>query len=95
MVKTPLISVISQEEKENNTGSIEFQILSFSNKIESISSHLQFHRKDYLSQRGLHKLLRKRERLLSYLLRSTKDIVRYKELINRFNIRDIRESKTS
>ena len=90
MVKTPLLSVISQEEKEKNKGSVEFQVFSFTNKIQSISSHLQFHRKDYLSQRGLHKLLRKRERLLSYL--SKKNRVRYKELINRLNIR---ESKTS
>uniref|UniRef100_B7T3M8 30S ribosomal protein S15 n=4 Tax=Geranium TaxID=4028 RepID=B7T3M8_9ROSI len=87
MVKTPLISVISQEEK--NRGSVEFQVLSFTNKIERISSHLKFHRKDYLSQRGLQKLLIKRERLLSYL--SKKNRVRYKELINWL---DIRESKT-
>nr|YP_010382253.1 ribosomal protein S15 [Geranium koreanum]UED15759.1 ribosomal protein S15 [Geranium koreanum] len=86
MVKTPLISVISQEEKEKNTGSIKFQVVSLSNKIESISSHLQFHRKDSLSQRGLHKLLRKRERLMSFLLK--KDRISYKELINRFNIRE-------
>nr|AEX10239.1 ribosomal protein S15 [California macrophylla] len=89
MVKTPLISVISQEEKEKNKGSVEFQVFSFTNKIQRISSHLKFHRKDYLSQRGLHKLLGKRERLLSYL--SKKNRVRYKELINRL---DIRESKT-
>uniref|UniRef100_B7T3F7 Small ribosomal subunit protein uS15c n=1 Tax=Geranium macrorrhizum TaxID=28963 RepID=B7T3F7_9ROSI len=87
MVKTPLISVISQEDK--NRGSVEFQVFSFTNKIERISSHLKFHRKDYLSQRGLHKLLVKRERLLSYL--SKKNRVRYKELINWL---DIRESKT-
>nr|AUT83648.1 ribosomal protein S15 [Geranium pusillum] len=89
MVKTPLISVISQEENEKNTGSIEFQVFCFTTKIQSISSHLQFHRKDYLSKRGLQKLLRKRERLLSYL--SKKNRVRYKELINSLNIR---ESKT-
>nr|WVK97352.1 ribosomal protein S15 [Erodium stephanianum] len=84
MVKTPSISVISQEEKEKNRGSVEFQVFRFTNKIQRISSHLKFHRKDYLSQRGLHKLLGKRERLLSYL--SKKDRVRYKELINRLDI---------
>nr|YP_009243162.1 ribosomal protein S15 [Monsonia marlothii]AMQ99547.1 ribosomal protein S15 [Monsonia marlothii] len=65
MGKTPLISAISQEKK--NTGSIEFQLFSLTNKIQRISSHLEFHKKDYLSQRGLQKLLAKRERLLSYL----------------------------
>jgi small subunit ribosomal protein S15 len=85
MVKNPLISVISQEEKEKNRGSIEFQVFSFNNKIEKISSHLKFHRKDYLSQRGLHRLLVKRERLLSYL--SKKNGERYETLIDRLGIR--------
>nr|QCW93713.1 ribosomal protein S15 [Alzatea verticillata] len=86
MVKNAFISVISQEE---NRGSIEFQVFSFTNKIRRLTSHLELHRKDYLSQRGLRKILGKRQRLLSYL--SKKNRVHYKELINRLNIR---ESKT-
>nr|YP_009050168.1 ribosomal protein S15 [Erodium trifolium]AGY60991.1 ribosomal protein S15 [Erodium trifolium] len=84
MVKTPLISVISQEEKEKNRGSVEFQVFSFTTKIQRISSHLKFHRKDYLSQRGLRRLLVKRERLLSYL--SKKNAERYETLIDRLGI---------
>nr|YP_010576486.1 ribosomal protein S15 [Antidesma bunius]UZN44027.1 ribosomal protein S15 [Antidesma bunius] len=89
MVKNPFISVISQEEKEENRGSVEFQIVSFTNKIRRLTSHLEFHRKDYLSQRGLRKILGKRQRLLSYLAK--KNRVRYNKLINQL---DIRESKT-
>nr|UDH57054.1 ribosomal protein S15 [Aristotelia australasica] len=89
MVKNPFISVISQEEKEQNRGSVEFQVVSFTNKVQKLTSHLELHRKDYLSQRGLRKILGKRQRLLSYL--SKKNRVHYKELINRL---DIRESKT-
>nr|YP_009028192.1 ribosomal protein S15 [Couepia guianensis]YP_009028275.1 ribosomal protein S15 [Licania alba]YP_009028524.1 ribosomal protein S15 [Parinari campestris]YP_009261921.1 ribosomal protein S15 [Parastemon urophyllus]YP_009263253.1 ribosomal protein S15 [Couepia caryophylloides]YP_009263336.1 ribosomal protein S15 [Couepia grandiflora]YP_009263419.1 ribosomal protein S15 [Couepia ovalifolia]YP_009263502.1 ribosomal protein S15 [Couepia paraensis]YP_009263585.1 ribosomal protein S15 [Couepia po len=89
MVKNSFIPVISQELKEENKGSIEFQILSFTNKIQRLTSHLELHRKDYLSQRGLRKILGKRQRLLSYFAK--KNRVRYKELINRL---DIRESKT-
>nr|YP_009263170.1 ribosomal protein S15 [Atuna racemosa]ANJ17292.1 ribosomal protein S15 [Atuna racemosa] len=88
MVKNSFIPVISQELKEENKGSIEFQILSFTNKIQRLTSHLELHRKDYLSQRGLRKILGKRQRLLSYFAK--KNRVRYKELINRL---DIRESK--
>ena len=88
MVKNTLISVISQEEKEKNRGSVEFQIVRFTNKIRRLTLHLKLHRKDYLSQRGLRKILGKRQRLLSYLEKKNK--VRYKELINRL---DIRESK--
>nr|YP_009264332.1 ribosomal protein S15 [Grangeria borbonica]ANJ18537.1 ribosomal protein S15 [Grangeria borbonica] len=89
MVKNSFIPVISQELKEENKGSIEFQILSFTNKIQRLTSHLELHRKDYLSQRGLRKILGKRQRLLSYFAK--KNRVRYKELLNRL---DIRESKT-
>nr|QFV17774.1 ribosomal protein S15 [Actaea vaginata] len=89
MVKNLFISVISQEEKEENKGSVEFQVFSFTNKIRRLTSHLELHRKDYLSQRGLRKILGKRQRLLAYL--SNKNRVRYKELISKF---DIRERKT-
>ncbi len=67
MVKNSFISVISQEEKEENRGSVEFQIFSFTNRIRRLTSHLQLHKKDYLSQKGLRKILGKRQRLLAYL----------------------------
>ena len=89
MVKKSFISVISQEKKEENPGSIEFQVFNFTNKIRRLTSHLELHRKDYLSQRGLRKILGKRQRLLSYL--SKKNEIRYKNLINQL---DIRESQT-
>nr|YP_009252526.1 ribosomal protein S15 [Annona cherimola]YP_009252545.1 ribosomal protein S15 [Annona cherimola]YP_009574299.1 ribosomal protein S15 [Uvaria macrophylla]YP_009574318.1 ribosomal protein S15 [Uvaria macrophylla]YP_009975827.1 ribosomal protein S15 [Annona muricata]YP_009975846.1 ribosomal protein S15 [Annona muricata]YP_009975938.1 ribosomal protein S15 [Annona reticulata]YP_009975957.1 ribosomal protein S15 [Annona reticulata]YP_010381272.1 ribosomal protein S15 [Artabotrys pilosus]YP_01 len=84
MIKNSLISVIPQEEK--NKGSVEFQIFSFTNKIRRLTSHLELHRRDYLSQRGLRKILGKRQRLLAYL--SKKNRVRYKELIGQLDIRE-------
>nr|YP_009585278.1 ribosomal protein S15 [Solanum albornozii]QBL58697.1 ribosomal protein S15 [Solanum albornozii]WRK74697.1 ribosomal protein S15 [Solanum albornozii]WRK74952.1 ribosomal protein S15 [Solanum multiinterruptum] len=86
MVKNSVISVIFQEEKK---GSVEFQVFNFTNKIRRLTSHLELHKKDYLSQRGLKKILGKRQRLLAYLAK--KNRVRYKELINKL---DIRETKT-
>nr|YP_009558501.1 ribosomal protein S15 [Doona zeylanica]AZZ06598.1 ribosomal protein S15 [Doona zeylanica] len=88
MKKNSFISVIFQEKNEENRGSVEFQIVNFTNRIRKISSHLELHRKDYSSQRGLRKMLGKRQRLLSYL--SKKSQVRYKKLISEL---DIRESK--
>nr|YP_009632932.1 ribosomal protein S15 [Changiostyrax dolichocarpus]QBO26157.1 ribosomal protein S15 [Changiostyrax dolichocarpus]QUT08614.1 ribosomal protein S15 [Changiostyrax dolichocarpus]QUT08697.1 ribosomal protein S15 [Changiostyrax dolichocarpus] len=88
MLKNSFISVISQKEKEENRGSVEFQVFSFTNKIRRLTSHLKLHKKDYLSQRGLRKILGKRQRLLAYL--SKKDRVRYKELIGQLNIREIK-----
>nr|YP_010117746.1 ribosomal protein S15 [Aucuba obcordata]YP_010215036.1 ribosomal protein S15 [Aucuba chlorascens]YP_010215208.1 ribosomal protein S15 [Aucuba japonica]YP_010887089.1 ribosomal protein S15 [Aucuba filicauda]QSJ55365.1 ribosomal protein S15 [Aucuba japonica var. variegata]WEP25202.1 ribosomal protein S15 [Aucuba albopunctifolia var. angustula]ADD30050.1 ribosomal protein S15 [Aucuba japonica]QPN00024.1 ribosomal protein S15 [Aucuba obcordata]UBQ34493.1 ribosomal protein S15 [Aucuba chloras len=88
MVKNSFISVISQEENTENRGSVEFQVFSFTNKIRRLTSHLELHKKDYLSQKGLRKILGKRQRLLTYL--SKKNKVRYKELIGQLNIREIK-----
>nr|AWI70297.1 ribosomal protein S15 [Mesechites trifidus] len=83
MVKNALISVISEKERR---GSVEFQVFSFTNKIRRLTSHLEVHKKDYLSQRGLRKILGKRQRLLAYLAK--KNRVRYKELIGQLSIRE-------
>nr|YP_010474554.1 ribosomal protein S15 [Corydalis trachycarpa]UVH68841.1 ribosomal protein S15 [Corydalis trachycarpa] len=85
MVKRTSISVISQEE---NRGSVEFQVVSFTKKLKKVTSHLKLHKKDYLSQRGLQKTLGKRQRLLRYL--SNKNKVRYKELIEQLDIRELK-----
>nr|YP_009048631.1 30S ribosomal protein S15 [Paris verticillata]AHX80507.1 30S ribosomal protein S15 [Paris verticillata] len=90
MVKNSFISVILQDKKEENKGSVEFQVFSFTNKIRRLTSHLELHKKDFLSQRGLRKILGKRQRLLAYL--SKKNRVSYKKLISQL---DIRESKMS
>nr|YP_009334063.1 ribosomal protein S15 [Murraya caloxylon]AOZ21016.1 ribosomal protein S15 [Murraya caloxylon]BEV76876.1 ribosomal protein S15 [Murraya caloxylon] len=86
MIKNAFISVRVQDKKEKNSGSVEFQVFRFTNKIRRLTSHLELHRKDYLSQRGLRKILEKRQRLLAYL--SKKNRVRYKELISKLNIRE-------
>ena len=88
MKKNSFISVISEEKKEENRGSVEFQVVCFTNKIRRLTSHLQLHKKDYSSQRGLRKILGKRQRLLAYL--SKKNRIRYKELISQLNIRELK-----
>nr|YP_008815088.1 ribosomal protein S15 [Metapanax delavayi]YP_008815262.1 ribosomal protein S15 [Kalopanax septemlobus]YP_009122783.1 ribosomal protein S15 [Dendropanax dentigerus]YP_009159596.1 ribosomal protein S15 [Dendropanax morbifer]YP_009161737.1 ribosomal protein S15 [Fatsia japonica]YP_009992839.1 ribosomal protein S15 [Eleutherococcus trifoliatus]YP_010020793.1 ribosomal protein S15 [Dendropanax oligodontus]YP_010354614.1 ribosomal protein S15 [Eleutherococcus henryi]YP_010354701.1 ribosomal pr len=89
MIKNPFSAIILKEENKDNKGSAEFQVVSLTNRIRRLTSHLELHKKDYLSQRGLRKILGKRQRLLAYL--SKKNRVRYKELIGRL---DIRETKT-
>nr|WDW27796.1 ribosomal protein S15 [Rheum officinale] len=80
------MSVILQEEKK---GSVEFQVFCFTNKIRRLSSHLELHKKDYSSQRGLRKILGKRQQLLAYF--SIKNRIRYNELISQLNIRAIKK----
>nr|YP_010403624.1 ribosomal protein S15 [Odontochilus yakushimensis]UQW83400.1 ribosomal protein S15 [Odontochilus yakushimensis] len=89
MVKNSFISVITQEKKKENSGSVEFQILLFTSKIRRLTSHLELHKRDFLSQRGLRRILGKRQRLFTYL--SNKNKVRYKKLMDQL---DIREPKT-
>ena len=67
MVKSPFISVTSQKENDENRGSVEFQVFSLTTKIKKLTSHLELHKKDFSSQRGLRKILGKRQRLLAYL----------------------------
>nr|YP_009245727.1 ribosomal protein S15 [Carum carvi]YP_010696985.1 ribosomal protein S15 [Pleurospermum uralense]AKS28742.1 ribosomal protein S15 [Carum carvi]UWM94456.1 ribosomal protein S15 [Carum carvi]WCF69850.1 ribosomal protein S15 [Pleurospermum uralense] len=86
MIKNPFSAIILKEENEDNKGSVEFQVVSFTNRIRRLTSHLELHKKDYLSQRGLRKILGKRQRLLAYL--SKKNRVRYKELIRQLEIRE-------
>nr|QXI84996.1 ribosomal protein S15 [Gentiana phyllocalyx]QXI85004.1 ribosomal protein S15 [Gentiana phyllocalyx] len=76
MIKNVLISISSKEE---NRGSVEFQILSFTNKIRRLTSHLELHKKDYLSQRGLRKILGKRQRLLAYLSKKNRVFLSIRE----------------
>nr|WBK15319.1 ribosomal protein S15 [Abelia chinensis var. chinensis] len=86
MLKNAFVSIILEEENKENRGSAEFQVVNFTNKIRKLTSHFELHKKDYLSQRGLRKILGKRQRLLAYL--SKKNRIRYKELIDQLNIRE-------
>nr|ULQ63887.1 ribosomal protein S15 [Cuscuta japonica] len=86
MVKNFSISVLSQKENKENRGSVEFQIFNFTKKIRRLTSHLKLHKKDFLSQKGLRKILGKRQRLLAYLSKKSK--IRYKDLIDKLEIRD-------
>nr|YP_010335403.1 ribosomal protein S15 [Tordylium pestalozzae]UNH92321.1 ribosomal protein S15 [Tordylium pestalozzae] len=90
MIKNTFSAIILKEENEDNKGSVEFQVVSFTNRIRRLTSHLELHKKDYLSQRGLRKILGKRQRLLAYL--SKKNRVRYKELIGQLEIRDTKNN---
>jgi small subunit ribosomal protein S15 len=70
---------------DRDTGSVEIQVALLSKRIKDLTDHLQSHRKDHSSRRGLIMLVSKRRRLLDYLNR--KDGVRYKKLIERLGLR--------
>jgi len=70
---------------EGDTGSPEVQIALLTARINDINGHLQIHKKDHHSNRGLLKLVGQRRRLLTYL--KGKEINRYRELIKRLGLR--------
>lgn len=78
--------IISQFRRfEGDTGSPEVQIAILTNRISYLTDHFKSHKKDFSSRRGLLKLVSQRRKLLDYLKEN--DFQRYKEVINRLNIR--------
>ena len=55
------------QENANDTGSPQVQIAILSEEIKQLTKHLQEHRKDFSSRRGLLKKVSERRKLLKYL----------------------------
>ena len=70
---------------KGDTGSPEVQIALLTERINHLTEHLQTHKKDHHSRRGLLKMVGKRRGLLNYLKK--KDIERYREVISSLNLR--------
>ena len=70
---------------EGDTGSPEVQVAILTYRINHLNAHLQDHKKDHHSRRGLLKMVGQRRGLLNYL--KEKDIERYRALIARLNLR--------
>ncbi len=71
--------------KEGDTGSPEVQVAILTNRIAELSGHLQVHKKDLSSRRGLLKMVALRRSLLDYVKKH--DEARYLKLIERLGIR--------
>lgn len=68
-----------------DTGSPEVQVAILTNRINGLVEHLNTHKHDEGSRRGLLKLVGQRRRHLAYLRQ--KDTNRYRELIQRLGLR--------
>ncbi|TVU34196.1 hypothetical protein EJB05_16027, partial [Eragrostis curvula] len=51
---------------------ITTKVFNFTNKIQRLASHLELHKKDFSSERGLRRLLGKRQCLLAYLAKKNR-----------------------
>ncbi len=82
-------SICEEFAAENKTtGHPEVQIAIMHNRIKQITEHLKKNKKDFHSRRGLTLLVGKRRKLEGYL--KEKDIVQYRELIQRLGIREVK-----
>jgi len=68
-----------------DTGSPEVQVALLTERISRLSEHLQKHKHDHHSRRGLLMMVGQRRRLLNYL--SREDAQRYQSLIQRLGLR--------
>jgi len=86
MDKERKLEIIKKYERhEGDTGSPEVQVALLTERINHLNGHLQTHKKDHHSRRGLLLMVGQRRNMLNYL--KTKDIERYRSLIAALNLR--------
>lgn len=71
--------------KKGDTGSPEVQVALLTASIENLKTHLETHKQDNHSRRGIVMMVAKRRKLLDYLKR--KEVARYETLIGKLNLR--------
>lgn len=69
----------------NDVGSIEVQVAVLTEEINRLTVHMQEHKKDFHSNRGLLMKVGKRKKFLSYLMKN--DVNRYRELVKKLGLR--------
>ena len=70
---------------DGDTGSAEVQIALLTARVAHLSGHLDKHRKDHASRRGLLMMVGKRNSLLKYLAQTDPD--RYRQIIGKLGLR--------
>lgn len=81
--KEAIVSEFGKDDKD--TGSTEVQLALLTQRINELTDHLRNNKMDNHSRRGLYRLIGKRRGLLNYLKKN--DIDRYREMLERLNIR--------
>ena len=87
--------MLSKEEKakivkeyqrfEGDTGSVEVQVALLTASINRLTEHMQTHKKDFHSNRGLINMVGKRRSLMEYLKKE--DVNRYRDLVTKLGLR--------
>ncbi len=70
---------------DKDTGKSEVQVAILTQRINDLTQHLEGHKKDHHSRRGLIKMVAKRRRILNYLAK--RDITRYRAVLAALSLR--------
>lgn len=70
---------------EKDTGSPEYQIALFTERIKKLTGHLKKNKKDFTSRRGLLKMVAKRKKLVDYLKKNNEKA--YKAIVKKLNLK--------
>ena len=81
--KAKIIKDFAKNEKD--CGSAEVQIAILTKEINDLTAHMQEHKHDYHSNRGLLMKVGRRKKLLNYL--KDNDVKSYREVIKKLNLR--------
>jgi small subunit ribosomal protein S15 len=81
--KEEIVKKYQRDSKD--TGSSEVQVALLTANITSLTGHMQTHKHDYHSRRGLLGMVNKRRKLLSYLKKT--EAQRYRDLIASLGLR--------
>lgn len=81
--RTEIISKF--QKKADDTGSPEVQIALLTERMKELHSHMESHKKDHASRRGLLRMVSQRASLLKYI--KSKDPSRYAKVIAELGLR--------
>ena len=71
--------------KDGDTGSPEVQVAILTERIKNLTDHLNQHKKDFHTRRGLISMVGQRRSLLDYLKR--KEVSRYDNIVKELGLR--------
>jgi len=78
-------TIAKHKRHDSDTGSPEVQIALLTDRIKHLTAHMQVHKKDFHTQRGLLMLVGRRRRLLDYV--KSNDVERYRAIIAELGLR--------
>ncbi|PIQ29206.1 30S ribosomal protein S15 [bacterium (Candidatus Blackallbacteria) CG17_big_fil_post_rev_8_21_14_2_50_48_46] len=77
--------IVANHVHPTDTGSPEVQVAILSARIKYLTEHLNKHKKDFATRRGLIKMVGRRRKLLRYLLNNAPE--RHAQLVERLGLK--------